>query len=164
MQQQKFKFPQAHSTFACYLSNDPPKKAHCATIKIEIYQLWDFIETWDFSEDFKSIVFCFLYFPLLPYPQKAHCEKTKIEIFQLQDFIEIWNFCEYLKLIVFSPPPCFTKQPKKRTKKRMKKRHVFVSFFVLFFVLFADFRSFFRSLFVVLRSRATTPPRKYTVQ
>ena len=35
----------------------PPQKAHCATRKIQISQLWDFIETWDFREDLKPIVF-----------------------------------------------------------------------------------------------------------
>ena len=35
----------------------PPQKAHCATTKIQISQLWDFIETWDFREDLKPIVF-----------------------------------------------------------------------------------------------------------
>ena len=35
----------------------PPQKAHCATTKIQISQLWDFIETWDFRKDLKPIVF-----------------------------------------------------------------------------------------------------------
>ena len=30
-----------------------PQKAHCATTKIQISQLWNFIETWDFREDLK---------------------------------------------------------------------------------------------------------------
>ena len=38
----------------------PLQKAHCATIKIQIFQLWDFIETWDFREDLKPIVFSYL--------------------------------------------------------------------------------------------------------
>ena len=37
----------------------PPQKAHCATTRIQISQLWDLIETWGFHEDLKPIVLCF---------------------------------------------------------------------------------------------------------
>ena len=58
----------------------PPPKAHCATTKIEISQLFGLIETWDFRKD-------------LP-PQKAHCATTKIQISQLLEFIETRDFFE----------------------------------------------------------------------
>ena len=35
----------------------PPQKAHCATTKIQISLHWDFIETWNFCEYLKLIVF-----------------------------------------------------------------------------------------------------------
>ena len=57
-----------------------------ATTKIQISQLWDFIETWGFREDLKSKILS----PPTP-PQKAHCA-TKIEISQLWDFIRDLGF------------------------------------------------------------------------
>ena len=72
-----------------------------ATTKIQISQLWDFIETWGFREDLKSKILS----PPTP-PQKAHCA-TKIEISQLWDFIRDLGFSRgpQAQSSFTSPPP-----------------------------------------------------------